>query len=223
MLLNSVVKSPLINEEITRPVFLLWGNNKACIFFLRRSIFQFTKKPEGRHQHQNSHYQFQIAFETDQNCSADRALPSGFLNYWLVFLCKFRMGGVCLFIEVVFFVKSSSTRPVFLLRGNNKARILFLWVFYDEVVFNFVVNSLLVYEKIIRSVFLLQGNNKARVLFLRVFYDEVVFHFVIKSSLVYEEITRPVSFFTSVLRGRYENPYNPNPKLLKLHHSISSF
>ena len=51
---------------------------------------------------------------------------------------------------------------MFLLRGNNKARV-FLRVFYDEVFFNFVVKSSLINEEITRSMFLLRGNNKTRV------------------------------------------------------------
>ena len=88
MLLTFVVKLSLISEEITRPVFLLQGNNKARVLFLRvfydEVFFNLQKKNEGRHRHQNSRYQFQIAFETDQNCSCVLVTVHSlqvFLNY----------------------------------------------------------------------------------------------------------------------------------------------
>ena len=112
--LSFVVKPTYIYKELARSIFYfrrkahvhLRGISKACVFFYDDlttiSVYEYftmelfsiyKKKTEGRHLHKNSWYQFKIAFETDQNCSGDSSLPSGFLKLlFSFFLCKLRMG-----------------------------------------------------------------------------------------------------------------------------------
>ena len=124
---------------------------------LRRKDFQFTKKkPEGRHLHKNSCYQFKIDLKLIKTVLVIVHSLQIFLNFlkllFSFFLCKFRMRWVCLFIEVIIVVKSSLineliSRPAFFnivvksslfLRGNYKARV-FQFRRKILVLLNFVV------------------------------------------------------------------------------------
>ena len=159
-------------------------NNKARVFFYDDftmiSVYEYfttkrfsiyKKKPEGRHLHQNNCYQFEIAFETDQNCSGGSALPSGFLKLLIsFFFCASLKTRTLLIIEVI-------TRPAFF---NFVVKSSFV----NEVItrtafFNFVVKSSLINEEITRPAF---------------------FNFVVNSSLVDEKITRPVLFYEDFTR-----------------------
>ena len=187
MLLNFVVKSSLINEEITCPRFIFYE-------YFTTSVFQFTKK----NLKEDTGTRI-VLINSKEHLKQIRTVPvtvhslQGFLNYWLVFfLCKFWIGGVFLFIEVVVVVKSSLineeiTMPVFLLRVNNKARVFH---FRRKFLFSW------------------RGNNKARVFFTRIlrcnyanpYNPKMFFNFVVKYSLVYEEITRPLLFYEDFTR-----------------------
>ena len=68
----------------------------------------YKEKPERRHWHQNSPYQFQRAFEADQNCSGDSALPSGFFKLLISF----------------FFVQVLNWRGVLIYRSSCRSKIL---------------------------------------------------------------------------------------------------